>query len=153
MIRFDFFMMTLICWFSSYMTALSADTLPQLPAYHHVREHKFDIKNIDINLRFNWQLRQAYGETSILLSLTEASDSVMLDAAKLSIQNITLTNGKQLKFRYDGSEADNALRVLLDKQYPAGEELTLKINYHTNGQWVMPQAIVTGFRVMMRRMM
>lgn len=134
MIRFDFFMMTLICWFSSYMTALSADTLPQLPAYHHVREHKFDIKNIDINLRFNWQLRQAYGETSILLSLTEASDSVMLDAAKLSIQNITLTNGKQLKFRYDGSEADNALRVLLDKQYPAGEELTLKINYHTN--WI-----------------
>ncbi|MBK8553627.1 MAG: HEAT repeat domain-containing protein [Ignavibacteria bacterium] len=49
----------------------------------------------------------------------------------LTINSVSL-NEKKLEFNYDGSDKNGALEIILDKEYQSNEDITLKIDYHTN---------------------
>ena len=74
------------------------------------------------------------GTAAITLSPFHPTNQITLDAGMLTIHSITLANGTPLKFSYDGGDKDDGLAITLDRVTAAGEDLTLKITYHTN--WV-----------------
>ena len=89
-----------------------------------------DTKNIALDLRFNWQTKQAKGTAEILLSPTETSDEVWLDAGFLTIFRVTLNN-RPLDFENQGKDAAKNLKIKLDRNYAATEEVNLRIEYET----------------------
>jgi len=91
--------------------------------------NNIDTKHISINLRFDWQKKQAFGDAEITLSPTMASDTIRLDAGRLNIHAVLL-NGKTLDYNYDGGEI-NPLEIMLDRVYQPNETLILKIEYNT----------------------
>jgi len=91
--------------------------------------NNIDTKHIAINLRFDWQKKQAFGDAEITLSPTMASDTIRLDAGRLNIHTVLL-NGKTLDYNYDGGEI-NPLEIMLDRVYQPNETLILKIEYNT----------------------
>lgn len=107
------------------------DSIKRLPAAHWARARKIDVKHVDIDLKFDWKKRQAFGTTAVTLSLLDSGNEVHLDAGMLTINSITV-NGNSLKFSYDGSDRDDALKITLDRIYKAGENFTVLIDYHTN---------------------
>src|SRR5689334_1065197 len=74
----------------------------QLPPVNWIRSRKIDVKNILIDLRFDWDKKQALGVTTITLAPFTDSDKINLDAASMSIKSVTLVDGKPLKFNYKG---------------------------------------------------
>lgn len=98
------------------------------------RSRNTDIKHIALDLQFDWPKKQAHGTASITLSLFNAADRIMLDAGMLTINSISLQTGKALKFAYDGGDRNDGLQITLDRVYQPGENLIVKIDYHTN--WV-----------------
>ncbi len=98
------------------------------------RTRTVDIQHVAIDLRFDEQARQAIGSTTITLAPLRATDQVSLDAGRLAIESVALDNGTPLGFQYDGSDADDALRIALDRVYAPQEPLTLRIAYRTT--WV-----------------
>jgi aminopeptidase N len=114
--------------------AQQADSTQQLPPTQWARPHNADIKHLVIDIRFNWQKKQAYGSATISLSLYNPANTVSLDAGLLTIESVVLANNTPLRFVYDGSDRNDALMITLDRMYQPGEDITVKINYHTN--WV-----------------
>ncbi len=100
----------------------------QLPA------QEIDVKHVTLDLKFNWEKKQAFGNASISFVLLAAANSIHLDAGMLTIHSIILSNGRNLHFNYDGGDRDNGLEINLDKHYGPGETITMDINYHTNYQ-------------------
>ncbi len=100
----------------------------------HEREKRVDIIHQVINLKFDWKKKQAKGTTSITFSNLTASDTLFLDAGMLTIHGVKLSNEQTLDFIYDGLDTDNGLKIILDKKYKLGEEITITIEYNTN--WV-----------------
>lgn len=96
------------------------------------RSRNIDIKHIAIDLRFDWVKKQAYGTATITAYPLKSSNRIKLDAGMLSINAVTLSNGSPLKYSYDGGDKNDGLLIEMDRIYPAGKELTVKINYHTN---------------------
>jgi aminopeptidase N len=92
-----------------------------------------DVSHIALHLKFDWQKKQTYGEARITLSPLKSTHSITLDAGMLSIESISL-NEKKLRFVYDGGDKKDGLAIFFDKEYPANESITLKINYHSNYQ-------------------
>lgn len=113
------------------ITSGQVDSVKQLPAAHWARARKVDVKHIAIDLRFDWQKRQAFGTTAVTLSLLDAGTEVSLDAGMLTINSIKVNN-TLLKFSYDGGDQDNGLKIKLDRTYQVGEDFTVLIDYHTN---------------------
>lgn len=105
-----------------------------LPPAKWSRTRKIDVKHIALELRFDWSKKQAYGTTAVTLAPLQATKRITLDAGMLTINAITLANGTPLTFAYDGSDQNDALAIMLDRQYQPGEDLTVKIDYRTN--WV-----------------
>ncbi|MET0752085.1 MAG: M1 family metallopeptidase [Pyrinomonadaceae bacterium] len=99
-----------------------------------MRRRKIDVRHIAIDLRFDWNKKQAYGTAAITLSPLDSLDKFTLDAGMLTINSISLINGTPLKFQYDGGDKNDNLKIALDRAYKAGEEVTVKIVYRTN--WV-----------------
>lgn len=116
------------------ITALAqqADSIKKISPADGARSRKIDVKHIDIDLRFDWKKKQAYGITTIMLTPIGSTNQITLDAGMLSIHSITLVNGKSLKFEYDGSDKYDALKVMLDRIYQPNEDIILKIDYGTN---------------------
>lgn len=92
------------------------------------------MKHIAIDLRFDWNKKQAFGTTAITLAPLNPTSSITLDAGMLMINSTTLASGAPLKFSYDGGDKNDGLAITLDRLYLAGEELTVKVDYRTN--WV-----------------
>ena len=128
-------LMNVFVW-PSEVLAQQADSLKKLPPARWMRSRKIDIKHIAIDLRFDWKKKQAYGTTAITLSPLNAADKITLDAGLLTINSIKLSNGTPLKFAYDGGERNDGLEINLDRIYKSNEEVTVKIDYHTN--WSSP---------------
>ena len=105
-----------------------------LPPATWSRSRKIDVKHIALDLRFDWQKKQAFGTAAVTLSPFQKTDRIALDAGMLTIQTITLANGTPLEFTYDGGDKNDGLQIRLDRLYQTGEDLTVKIAYHTN--WV-----------------
>lgn len=111
-----------------------ADSIKKLPPLNKPRTSKIDTKHIVLDLRFDWIKRQAYGTATISLRILENTNEIALDAGMLTVNSIKLLNEKSLDFKYDGRDKDNGLSVMLDRLYKPNEEITIKIDYHTN--WV-----------------
>ncbi len=96
------------------------------------RAHNIDIHHIAIDLRFNWQKKNAYGNAIITLSPFNATSTVALDAGMLTINTISFANGQPLTFTYDGGDKNDGLVIHLDRIYTPADTISIKIEYHTN---------------------
>jgi aminopeptidase N len=132
----QFFVMTILITSISFSTTIAqqTDSDKKFPHKNEMRLSNLDIKHIAINLKFDWHKKQAYGTTSIILSVINATDKINLDAGMLTINSIVLANGNALKFNYDCGDKKDGLEIILDKTYNTKEELIIKIDYHTN--WI-----------------
>jgi aminopeptidase N len=106
----------------------------KLPPVNWTRSRLIDVKHLVIDLRFDWQQKQAFGSTAITLAPFHPTNRIALDAAHFTINSVTTQNGAKLKFDYDGSAQNDSLKITLDRVYKAGEDVTVKIDYRTN--WV-----------------
>lgn len=128
-------LMNVLTW-SSEVMAQQADSAKKIPPARWMRSRKIDVKHIALNLRFDWQKKQAYGFAAITLSPLNATDKITLDAGMLTINSVTSGNGTPLTFKYDGGDRNDGLEVNLDRIYKSSEDVTIKIDYHTN--WSSP---------------
>ena len=106
----------------------------KLPPVNWIRSRTIDVKHIAIDLRFDWQKKQAYGTTAITLAPFKATNKITLDAGMLTINSVALANDTALKFDYDGGDKNDNLKITLDRVYQSNEDVTIKIAYRTN--WV-----------------
>ncbi len=123
-----------------------ADSIRKIPPSNFERTQKIDVKNIALDLQFDWQKKQAIGTATITLSPLAETDKVFLDAGMLAINSIVLPNGTALKFIYNGGDKNDGLEIILDRLYKPAESIILAINYHSN--WVNksdPNAIGGSF--------
>src|SRR5438046_3074050 len=103
--------------------SLFDDDKQKLPPVHWVRSRKVDIKNISLELRFDWTKDQAIGVETITLAPFADADKFTLDAAMMSIDSVTLPKGAALKFNYSGGRGDDNLEIMLDRVYKSGEDV------------------------------
>lgn len=127
---FRLILLVLLC-FSNNIIYAQQDSVGKLPKPHWSRARKIDIKHISLDLKFDWKKRQAYGTAVITLSPLNSTSEIALDAGMLTINSI-VANGSVLTFSYDGSDKDDALKIMLNRIYKRGETLTITIDYHTN---------------------
>lgn len=128
------FSLHIILFSVSYNFAQQEDSVKKMPIAKTGRVPKIDIKHIIIDLKFNWDKKQAIGSTSIALSPLFETKNIYLDAGMLSISSVHLSNGTLLQYTYDGSDKNDALNIMLDRLYLPNEEVKLIIEYHTN--WI-----------------
>lgn len=107
--------------------------IKKLPPFNPIRQQKIDVKHIAIDLRYDWEKKQAFGTTTVIFSPLNPTDKIALDAGMLTITSISL-NQKPLKFDYDGGDKNDNLKIILDRVYQTNEDVAIKINYRTN--WV-----------------
>lgn len=112
---------------------------PTLPPAQWQRPRTLDVKHVALNLRFDWQKKQAYGTASLTLAPMAASRTITLDARLLTISSVAVRhekgiNEKNTEFRHDSTDKNDNLTITLDRTYQAGEDLTLTIAYRT--KWV-----------------
>ena len=108
------------------------DKVKKLPPVNYYRSREVDVKNVSIDLRFDWDKEQAYGTTVVMLAPFKDLQSFKLDAAAMTINSVTLANGTSLKFNYDAKKEQDNLEIMLDRQYKRGEDLSVKIDYRTS---------------------
>lgn len=108
------------------------DETKKLPPVNWIRSRTIDVKDISIDLRFDWDKEQAIGSTIITLAPFADTNRFPLDAASMTIESVALLNGTILKYNYDGKRDNDNLEVLLDRVYAAGEEIKVKVSYRTN---------------------
>ena len=108
------------------------DKVKKLPPVNYFRSREVDVKNVSIDLRFDWDKEQAYGSTVVSLAPFEDLQKFSLDAASMTINSVTLANGTPLKFAYDKAKEQDNLEIMLDRQYKRGEDLSVKVDYRTN---------------------
>ncbi|MGI8638689.1 MAG: M1 family aminopeptidase [Pyrinomonadaceae bacterium] len=108
------------------------EKVKKLPPVNYIRSREVDVKNVSIDLRFDWDKSQAYGATVVTLAPFEDLQKFNLDAASMTINSVTLANGTPLKFNYDGKKDQDNLEIMLDRRYKRGEDLSVKIDYRTN---------------------
>ncbi len=104
----------------------------KLPPANFIRSREIDVKNVSIDLRFDWEKEQAFGSTIVTLAPFKDLQTFNLDAAAMTINSVTLANGTPLKFTYDGKKDNDNLTVTLDRVYKTGEDLAVKVDYRTN---------------------
>ncbi len=110
----------------------SFDDTKKLPPVNWIRSRTIDIKNVAIDLRFDWDKEQAIGSTVVTFAPFQDIDSFTLDAAMMTIDSVTQVGGGSLKFNYDGKKDNDNLEVVLGRTAKAGEDLSVKIEYKTN---------------------
>ncbi len=108
------------------------DKVKKLPPVNYYRSREVDVKNVSIDLRFDWDKEQAFGSTVVMLTPFKDLKSFSLDAAAMTINSVTLANGTPLKFNYDAKKEQDNLEIMLDRQYKRGEDLSVKIDYRTS---------------------
>lgn len=104
----------------------------KLPPVNWIRSRNIDIKHILIDLRFNWDKQQVLGVSTLRVAPFKDTDKITLDAALMTINSVTSTNGKSLKFNYKGGSDNDNLEITLDRIYRSGEDVTVKVDYATN---------------------
>jgi aminopeptidase N len=104
----------------------------KLPPVNYIRSREIDVKHVLVDLKFDWDKEQAFGTTAITVAPFKNTSKIYLDAAFMTINSVKLASGTALKFNYAGKDSDNNLEIMLDREYKAGEDLTVKIDYKTN---------------------
>jgi aminopeptidase N len=113
-------------------------TTRPFPSARYIPDHDFDTRHIALDLRFDWEKEQLLGrETLVFAPLIPSLSAIRLDAANITPTSIKLLNGssletaKPLQFVTDAEK--EKVVVTLDRAYQPAEELSLVIDYHTNG--------------------
>jgi aminopeptidase N len=103
-----------------------------LPPPRYIRSHDYDTRHLALNLRFDWEREQALGTATISFSpLIKDLKTIELDAANMTFAGIKLSAGQILKFEADPEK--QKLRIILDRAYQPSENITVVIDYRTNG--------------------
>jgi aminopeptidase N len=105
---------------------------PQLPPVNWIRSRAIDIKNISIDLRFDWEKGQAIGSSIVTFASFNDTDKFSLDAAMMTIDAVKLVSGTPLKYTYDGKKDNDNLEITLDRTYKGGEDVQVRVDYKTN---------------------
>ena len=106
----------------------------KLPPVHWVRSRDYDMQHVALNLKFDWEKESAYGTATLTLApFVSNFKRIDLDAGGMVINSVKL-GATDLKFEY--SEKDTRLSVFLDEAHPAGEPLTIVVDYRTVGSVV-----------------
>ena len=109
-----------------------------LPPTQYIPDRDFDTRHIALDLRFDWEHEEISGvETVVFKPLLADLRKIELDAAEMTITTVK-TAGSALKFEMDLPH--QKLRIALERPYQPTEEITLVIEYHTNG----PQTKLAG---------
>ena len=103
-----------------------------LPPVNWIRSRTIDVKDLNIDLKFDWDKEQAIGSEVVTFAPFNNSDTFSLDAAMMTIDSVKLVNGTPLKFAYDDKKDNDNLVISLDHQYPAGQDIQIRIDYKTN---------------------
>ncbi len=109
-----------------------------LPPTQYIPDHDFDTRHIALDLHFNWEREEVAGtETVVFKPLVANLRKIELDAAEMTISSATLA-GAPLKYEMDlGAQK---LRIDLGRAFQPADELTVVVEYHTNG----PQSRLAG---------
>ncbi|HEY6805536.1 MAG TPA: M1 family aminopeptidase [Pyrinomonadaceae bacterium] len=103
-----------------------------LPRTQYIPDHDFDTRHVALDLRFDWDKEQLLGrETLVFAPLVANLKIVKLDAANLTPTAVKFASGTALQFSTDADKQKVA--ITLDRAYQPTDELTLTIDYHTNG--------------------
>lgn len=105
---------------------------PKLPPVNWIRSRSIDVKDISIDLRFDWVKDQAIGSTVVTFAPFGDTDHFALDAAMMTIDSVKLESGAALKYAYDGKKDNDNLEITLDRVYRGGEDVKVRIDYKTN---------------------
>ncbi|MDQ6653365.1 MAG: hypothetical protein M3Y84_11540, partial [Acidobacteriota bacterium] len=132
---------------STFGRASGFDETPQKPASkrpfpptQYIPNHDFDTRHVALDLRFDWVREQVIGiETMVFRPLLEDLQSIELDAANITVTSVKLAGAGTLK--YDIDRQKDKLRIALGRGYQPSDELTVVIEYHTDG----PQSRLRGF--------
>lgn len=108
------------------------DDAKTLPKVNWIRSRTIDTKNILIDLSFDWEKEQAIGNEVITLACFAECSNFSLDAAEMTIDSVSLDGGAALKFAYDETADNDNLKITLDRTYPAGQDLKVRIAYKTH---------------------
>jgi len=109
-----------------------------LPPIQYIPDRNFDTRHIALDIRFDWEREELSGvEKLVFKPLVADLRRIELDAAEMSISSVK-TGGSELKFEMD--LAKQKLRIDLGLPYQRTDEVSLIIEYHTNG----PQSKLTG---------
>ncbi|MGI9035691.1 MAG: M1 family metallopeptidase, partial [Pyrinomonadaceae bacterium] len=141
--NFYIFILLILTAFSQIVSAQNGagDGKKTLPPAHYIRSHDYDMQNISLNLKFDWNKEQAYGTAALTLApFVPNLRKINLDAGLMIINSVKL-NGANLTFDYD--EKQTLLSVNLDKVYRIGESLTLIVDYRTKGE-IVPTTLGFG---------
>jgi aminopeptidase N len=104
----------------------------KLPVARYYRSRDYDTIHMALNLRFDWEKEQTYGTNTITLApLVSNLKIVSLDAGLMKFNSVMLKSGKSLVYSFD--EKAQRLNVTLDRIYKINEQITLVIDYRTNG--------------------
>ncbi|HKE60509.1 MAG TPA: M1 family aminopeptidase [Pyrinomonadaceae bacterium] len=102
------------------------------PPTQYIPERDFDTRHIALDLKFDWDKEQLIGrETLVFAPLTPNLRTVKLDATNITATAAKLSSGAALQFVNDAE--NNKLVITLDRGYQPADELTINIDYHTNG--------------------
>lgn len=104
-----------------------------LPQTQYIPNRSYDIEHIKLDLRFDWQKEAVKGKATITFSpLRTNLTEVEFDAAMMSFASVKTERGKALEF--EDLDAKNKLRIKLDKPYQPSNEITVVIEYQTDGK-------------------
>lgn len=122
-------------------TPQTPQTPRSLPPTQYIPNHDFDMRHIALNLKFDWEKEQLLGtETFIFKPLLKDLESIELDAGNMTVTSVKLSGGGG-PLKYATDSAKEKLRILLGRAYQPSDELTIVIEYYTNG----PQSGLRGF--------
>ena len=102
------------------------------PPARYIPNHDFDTRHVALDLRFDWEHEQLIGvETMVFKPLIQDLRAIEVDAANMTITSVKLSGVGPLKYELD--IPNEKLRIALGKVYQPSDELTLIIDYHTDG--------------------
>lgn len=92
-------------------------------------ERIIDLKHMDLEISFNWEKEQVFGNAILTLSpYFYAIDEVILDAFNMEIKDLSLNGKKKLDFTNENYK----LNIKLDREYNRDEEIKIYIQYVAN---------------------
>ncbi len=105
-----------------------------LPPIQYLPPRDYDMRNITLNLKFDWEREQALGTATITFSPLVANlRRVEFDAGHMTFNSVKMEPaGAPLQFINDMK--NEKLRVVLDRAYQPSDTLTVTIDYRTNGK-------------------
>ncbi|HSS21421.1 MAG TPA: M1 family aminopeptidase [Pyrinomonadaceae bacterium] len=119
-------------------TPVQVSQAGMLPQTRYIPDHDFDTRHIALDLHFNWEREEVSGtETFVFKPLVANLHRIELDAAEMTVTSARMA-GATLKYEMD--LAAQKLRVELERPFQPTDEVTVVLEYHTNG----PQTKLAG---------